>query len=179
MTRIWLLTWTTYGTWLPGDQRGFVTHVRMPTGEQVIHNEHGTPCDADMPALEAYTRSILRQDPVWLTPEQARHAADQLRETAHFRGWRLLALAVMANHVHLVVEAPGETTASKLLSDFKAYATRRLNEQLGRKQIWWTERGSTRSLRDDLAVANAVRYVQDQQAPLVVWVPDGPAAPAG
>ena len=23
--RIWFLTWTTYGTWLPGDERGFVS----------------------------------------------------------------------------------------------------------------------------------------------------------
>jgi len=23
----WLLTWTTYGTWLPGDERGFVGNV--------------------------------------------------------------------------------------------------------------------------------------------------------
>jgi len=28
--RHWLLTWTTYGTWLPGDARGFVSPI--PTG---------------------------------------------------------------------------------------------------------------------------------------------------
>ena len=27
MDRYWLLTWTTYGTWLPGDARGFVSNV--------------------------------------------------------------------------------------------------------------------------------------------------------
>lgn len=26
--RCWLLTWTTYGTWLPGEDRGFVSPVR-------------------------------------------------------------------------------------------------------------------------------------------------------
>src|SRR5947209_816005 len=27
MDRYWFLTWTTYGTWLPGDARGFVGRV--------------------------------------------------------------------------------------------------------------------------------------------------------
>jgi hypothetical protein len=26
--RYWFLIWTTYGTWLPGDDRGFVSPVR-------------------------------------------------------------------------------------------------------------------------------------------------------
>ncbi len=26
---VWLLTWTTYGTWLPGDDRGFVGYIRQ------------------------------------------------------------------------------------------------------------------------------------------------------
>jgi hypothetical protein len=25
---VWLLTWTTYGTWLPDDNRGFVGYIR-------------------------------------------------------------------------------------------------------------------------------------------------------
>jgi hypothetical protein len=33
MDRFWLLTWTTYGTWLPGDERGFVSEVRDDSGE--------------------------------------------------------------------------------------------------------------------------------------------------
>jgi REP element-mobilizing transposase RayT len=177
MTRTWLVTWTTYGTWLPGDCRGFVTHVRTQGGEQAIHNQYGTPCDADVPGLRAYARSVMRQEAVWLDASQASQVAEQLRETARFRGWVLLALAVMANHVHLVVEAPAGIAVGKLLGDFKAYATRRLDREFrtGRKRIWWTERGSTRLLPNADAVAGAVAYVRGQAAPLVVWVREGPA----
>jgi hypothetical protein len=52
MDRFWLLTWTTYGSWLPGDRRGFVGKLRDETGRPIIHNEPGTPCDADMRPLE-------------------------------------------------------------------------------------------------------------------------------
>jgi len=63
MDRTWLLTWTCYGTWLPGAQQGFVSHVPDEHGRQrlrrgavvvlIMHNVPGTPFDADMPALEA------------------------------------------------------------------------------------------------------------------------------
>jgi REP element-mobilizing transposase RayT len=168
----WLLTWTTYGTRLPGDSRGFVSRVRTET-EIVTHNQPDTPFDADIPALRRYAESILAHPPVWLTTEQANTAAEQLRETAGYRGWPLLAVAVMANHVHLVVEVPDAIAAGKLLTDFKAYATRRLDRDFGNgaKQRWWTERGSTRALKHPDAAAAAVEYVKNQHAPLVVWVP--------
>lgn len=47
MDRHWLLTWTTYGTWLPGDVRGFVSDVKDGPGPEVRHNIPGAPIDAD------------------------------------------------------------------------------------------------------------------------------------
>ena len=124
MERYWLLTWTTYGTWLPGDRRGFVSDVRDEAGDKVLHNIPGTPCDNDMPALKAYAASIMAEDTVWLDVSKAQAVADQLRETAGHRGWWILVLAVMANHVHVVVGVPGDPDPEKILADFKAWATR-------------------------------------------------------
>src|SRR5262245_30707795 len=103
MDRYWLLTWTTYGTWLPGDARGFVSDVRDGPGPEVRHNTPGTPYDADDDRVRQRALGLLVGRPVWLTAEQARVVAEQFRATARFRGWQLLACAVMANHVHLVV----------------------------------------------------------------------------
>src|SRR5271157_1634254 len=127
MDRFWLLTWTTYGTWLPGDRRGFVSEVRDEMGEKVLQNVPGTPCDADLPPLRAYAASIMTEDAVFLELAQAEALAEQLRETAGHRGWRLLALAVMANHVHVVVGVPRDPDPEQILGDFKAWGTRRLN----------------------------------------------------
>jgi REP element-mobilizing transposase RayT len=172
MTR--LLTWTTYGTRLPGDARGFVSRIRTESGGTEIHNQHGSPVDADVPALRRYAESIMAQPAVWLAAEQAEAVAEQFRETAAHRGWPLLAVAVMADHVHLVVEVPDEVAAGKVLTDFKAYATRRLDREFGNgaRRRWWTERGSTRALKHPDAVAGAVAYVKNQYEPLVVWLPD-------
>ena len=69
--RHWLLTWTFYGTWLPGALAGFVSKVRDEDGNFVIHNVPGTPYDADMPALEAHARSIMKGPPVHLGKPEA------------------------------------------------------------------------------------------------------------
>ena len=84
MDRFWLLTWTTYGTWLPGDERGFVSDVREE-GEKVLHNEPGTPCDAGQPALRQYVASNLKEAPVWLDLAQARRIADQFEGSYELR----------------------------------------------------------------------------------------------
>jgi len=34
----WLLTWATYGTWLPGDERGFVGNVLEEPANDAIHS---------------------------------------------------------------------------------------------------------------------------------------------
>ena len=49
MDRYWLLTWTTFGTWLPGDQRGFVGRERAADGRQSWLNVPGTPARTETP----------------------------------------------------------------------------------------------------------------------------------
>ncbi|MGL6096021.1 MAG: transposase [Fimbriiglobus sp.] len=164
MDRVWLLTWTTYGTWMPGDRRGFVSPVPTDGGPAVRHNLPGTPYDANHPDLLTAARSRMLGDPVRLTRDQAVRLVPQFRETARHRDWRLLAAAVMGNHVHLVVGVPGDPEPADLLRDFKAYGGRMLNRDFGKPAggTWWTESGSRRKLPDERAVRAAVAYVRNQ-----------------
>ena len=54
-----------------------------------------------------------------------------LEQVRRHRGWNLLAAHVPSNHVHIVVEA--DVPPEKAMNDFKAYASRALN-QLGREE---------------------------------------------
>jgi REP element-mobilizing transposase RayT len=181
MDRHWLLTWTTYGTWLPGDPRGFVSNVADHAGKAVRHNAAGTPCDADIPALQRYMQQSLKGGPSYLTREQAVALLGQFQETAAHRGWQLLAVAVMANHVHLVVGASGDPDPESFLRDFKSYGSRVLNRRWGKpvSGTWWTESGSRRKLPESTAVRAAVAYVKDQERPLVIWSGDEGAPDIG
>ena len=180
MKRVWLLTWTTYGTWLPGDERGFVSNVRAGDGPEIKHNVPGSPCDAKQRGLALAAREQMKGEAVWLSAVLAEPLAAQLRETAVYRGWSLLALAIMANHVHLVVGVPDDPEPETLLRDFKSYGSRCLNKLAGkpRSGTWWTASGSRRKLPDERAVQAAIRYVQNQLLPLLVWVAQNPAADA-
>lgn len=177
----WLLTWTTYGTWLPGDRRGFVGNVIARTDDangaddasrRVKNNIPGTPYDRSMPGLENFAREHLRGEPVWLNGPQAEVFLEEARRTAEFQCWPLLALAVMANHAHLVVHAPGQTSGALLLQQFKSYGSRALNNRFGKpvSLTWWTKSGSTRLLPNEPAVIAAVEYVRNQQGPLALWI---------
>lgn len=116
----------------------------------------------------------MKGPPVWLNLDQSEVVMDQFRETEQYRGWEILAAAVMANHFHLVVGAPETVASDTLLRDFKSYASRALNKRWPRPDsgTWWTESGSRRRLPDERAVENAVRYVLNQERPLAVYSKD-------
>jgi REP element-mobilizing transposase RayT len=187
--RHWLLTWTTYGTWLPGDERGFVSPVLnqppsrraedvtpLPDSaslpKRILRNAPGCRIDRSQPKLQQLSKELLKGPPIFLSSSQASALLDQFQETAAYRIWLLMAVAVMRNHAHLVVGVPGDPDPEKLLGDFKAYGSRRLNREYGRptSETWWTENGSTRVKRDEHAIIEAVRYVAKQSNPLIIWI---------
>src|ERR1051326_2905264 len=172
MDRYWLLTWTTYGTWLPGDDRGFVSNVRDGDGPEVRHNVPGTQPDARQRGLWLAAKENMAGPAVYLTVDHATAVLEQFQETARYRGWELLAVAIMRNHIHVVVGVAGDPEPDTLLRDFKSYASWKLNRTFERplSGTWWTESGSRRKLPNDAAVGGAARYGREQEYPLVVWV---------
>jgi len=189
MDRYWLLTSTFYGNWLPGDSRGFVSRVREKRPEELLpvnargdeasplagrraHNTPGTEYDCDLPGLQRYARQHLKGDAVRLNRQQAEVLLKQFQETAAYRGWQLLAVAILQNHVHIVVGVPGDPDPTKLLGDFKAYGSRALSARWTppASGTWWTYAGSKRKPPTEQAIVAAIEYVRRQQNPLLVWV---------
>src|SRR4051812_2019407 len=104
--RHWLLTNTTYGTWLPGDRRGSVTSVRDlrvedgPTPFRFEHDLPGEPYEDEVPGLCRSATEQMSAPPIYLDMEKAEAVLGQFRETADYRSWALRAVAIMANHFH-------------------------------------------------------------------------------
>ena len=101
------------------------------------------PYDEGRADLRRIAENKLAGDPVRLNRDQAEVVRHQFEETASYRGWQLLAGAIMANHVHLVVGVAGDPDPSALLRDFKSYSSRALNlrDRVSVKPRWWTEQG--------------------------------------
>jgi REP element-mobilizing transposase RayT len=145
----WFLTWTTYGTWLPGDDRGWVLRGR---GER--------PAD---PVLVRTSAARMTESACRLSPEQRAAVESQIAETRHVRGWTLHAVNCCTNHVHVVLSAPRETAPPSIRETLKAWTTRRLRGMDSARRQWWTERGSLRPLYDHEALAAAILYTRDGQ----------------
>ncbi|MDX1961675.1 MAG: transposase [Pirellulales bacterium] len=169
--RIWFLTWTTYGTWLPGEERGFVTKQRTLAGRNFIHNRPGTSIDHSVEPLACYSHSLLKQPPVYLTRMHAEQLLPQFLETGNVRNWTLFAVAIMRNHIHLIVGVPGDPIPEKILGDFKSYGSRKLNQVQvdSPPPAWWTQSGSKRKITGENAIRAVVRYIQNQKSPLLTW----------
>jgi REP element-mobilizing transposase RayT len=148
----YFLTWTTYGTWLPGDDRGWVERGRGLK-----------PPNAD---LRQRTFRSLRETACTLAPQQRETVNQTIRDHCEVRGWRLWAVNCRSNHVHVV--ASGDRAPEEMMRQFKAWATRRLRERevtqgAAPRQNWWTERGSRRWINDDSSLEAAIHYVLNAQ----------------
>ena len=164
LDRHWLLTSTFYGNRLPGDRRGFVSHIER-NGERIIRNQPGTAPLRDEPLRERSAKTRMRGPLVRMQQPEADAIADQFVETCRYKGWRLLAASIMADHVHLAVSFPGDPDPAVAFGTLKSYASRAANRQTQRQQRW-TKRSSTRKLPTEAAVLAAAVYVRDQSGRL-------------
>ena len=169
--RYWFLTWTTYGSWLPGDKRGFVGSVRKAFGRIVNHCEYGTPPARPDQRIREASAKNLKRSPILLTLNQAQGLLEQFHETCGVRGWKLIAVAIMRTHVHVVLGVLGDPNPEKIRGDLKAWGSRRLTQTCGRPEggAWWSEGGSNRKLADETAVETVLHYIRRQPNPLVIW----------
>ncbi|MCG3138288.1 MAG: Valine--tRNA ligase [Phycisphaerae bacterium] len=157
--KTWLLTWTTYGTWLPGDPRSFVGRTPHPQHQHVIHNLPGEPYDADDAQLYSNAHNVMKEEPVRLSQQQADCVESSIKDVAQRHGIHLLAYAVMNDHVHIVCRC--EQRADEALQLFKGNSSRVLSQTFGKPVgQWWTRSGSKRLIRHD--PQSAINYVQNQ-----------------
>ncbi len=167
-----LETWTTYGTWPPGDARGYVGHtIQAPGVWEGRENAPDTPYAADHERTRAIAASSLKDTTVWLMPEQAEVVAHELIDSSHRRGWSIGCAAIMANHVHVVIfdTPPDGPTVRRIL---KGTTQAALSKYHGSPRRWWTAGGSDRYKNDDSAIETALRYVENQRG-ILVEIRDG------
>jgi REP element-mobilizing transposase RayT len=157
-----LITWTCYGTWLPGDERGHVSNVLLSEGGfDPKRNVPGTPVAAGDAFTRTRAAALQKGATVWLTEAQALCAAGALVEAARDRDWHIRRAALMANHVHVVVcDCPDDGPAVRRV--FKGVSQAALSKAEGRSQRWWTAGGSDRYKHGTAAVQAGIDYVANQ-----------------
>src|SRR5215471_6985078 len=87
----YFLTWPTYGTWLPGDERGWVEY------------RSGWQLPDPIRKLEAEAR--MTEDALTLDSEQRQVVEQTIAQHCRVRGWKLHVVNCRTNHLHVVVTA--------------------------------------------------------------------------
>ena len=116
----YMLTWTTYGTWLQGDERGY-----CKDGKILEPNA----------ALRYSNYKSLKQRPVLLSEQQRATVQNGIIEEADRIGQKIYALTVQCNHVHLVLEKTSGTIESSV-HRYKRTATHVLRKTGMNKKVW-------------------------------------------
>ncbi len=143
-------TWTVYGTWLPGDKRGWFKNGRLQHPDLLVH---------------LHSRLRMTENTVTLNPSQRQLVESTILDHCTRRNWLLHACNCRTNHVHAVVTAPGRDINIPR-EQFKAWCTRKLNEQSApshRREHWWTERGWDEFVDDPKSLETVISYIRDCQ----------------
>ncbi|HEX3999491.1 MAG TPA: type IIL restriction-modification enzyme MmeI [Pirellulales bacterium] len=152
----YFLTWTTYGSWLPGDERGWVKKPGQFRAPDV--------------KLQEAAQQRMTETALTLDTAQRRIVEDTITDHCGIRGWHLHAVNARTQYVHVVVSAPGRDPED-VMDQFKAWCTRRLKKRERSRQStgenlrqnWWTQRGSKRWSNDADELEAASRYVREEQ----------------
>ena len=167
---------TTYGFWLPNEQRGswldfvrnwelyqFGPATKVTTRRSVAHQ----PYDRD---LKNRQQAALQYDPVTFTGEQALAVAMGFKKAIEESRYTLFACSILPAHVHLVFQRHAHR-AEQIVGHLKGRATRMLTEKglhpfaaqrdaTGQLPSVWTRRAWTVFLNDESAMLRAIEYVE-------------------
>ncbi len=156
----YLITFTTYGTWLHGDKRASVNKEHNRFGEEFV------PCNTGLNTKE---QSFLKHPPIKLNSLHRNVVLQAVLEVCAFRGWLAHAAHVRSNHVHIVVS--GREKPEKMMRDFKIYATRAIKKD-GDKipaEKYWTRHGSTKYIWTKENLCSSIEYVKNGQGKIMAF----------
>lgn len=139
----YMITWTTYGTWLQGDKRGYVKD-----GEVSGENKE----------LREANRAAQKSKGVKLRRKEKEIVRKAIGSEAEKLGQRIYAVAVCSNHVHVVADNIDEDLG-KVAGRYKRAGTMALRRKgfVGRV---WTKGYDKRFCFDKKALEERIRYVQ-------------------
>jgi len=138
----YMITFTTYGTWLQGDERGFVKDGITYAANQ---------------SLAQSNKQNLSKNPVKLSKNQRVIAAKAIYEKANRLNQKILALAVCSNHVHIVANYISEPIGL-VVSHYKNSAQVVLRK-VGLTGRIWTKGFDKRYCFDVQALKSRIDYV--------------------
>ena len=137
-----MATWTTYGTWLQGDNRGYV--------------KNGTTLKAN-PELEKTNKESLKHEIITIPKNLRETVKNAIIKEAQEIGYKVYAITVCSNHVHIVVNNINIGIGYSVGS-FKKAATKQLRKY-GFDNKAWTKGFDKRYCYHQDELETKIKYV--------------------
>jgi hypothetical protein len=153
----YFLTWTIYGTWLSGDERGWIK--KRTAGIQPPNWR-----------LQDEMRDRMVEETTTLSDVQRRIVEETIAAHCAIREWQSHAVNARTNHVHVVVAA--DRDPDDVMNQLKAWCSRKLSDHASLKERvavkagrrhWFTEGGDKELIYDEDHLRSAIRYVLEGQ----------------
>lgn len=138
-----MATWTTYGTWLQGDRRGYV--------------KNGITLEANA-ELERSNQELLKHDKIKIHKSLRKKVENAILKEAEEIGQKVYAITVCSNHVHIVVECTTEKCGYSV-GRFKKAATKALRKYGFANKVW-TKGFDKRYCYNRHELETRIKYVQ-------------------
>jgi hypothetical protein len=172
MAKPWLVTWSTYGAWLPGDPRGFQTwRAREYVPPPARYAKPGEPTYNPNDYRETWEMAKeLCPHAVYLTRAEQEIVLASLVDEINQLPLAPVILSVGTWHNHLIAEF-GSLLIRPTVGRLKARATRDIPNPGNRKRIW-ADGCHMKSLPTDDALQQAFAYVRrhkDEGALIYEW----------
>jgi REP element-mobilizing transposase RayT len=116
----YMITFTTYGSWLQGDRRGFVKDGKIISLSDELEQDNKKRQNSDKVSLTKEQREIVRGSIL--------REAEKIREN-------VLAVSVRSNHVHAVIEGSGKPIDT-VMSRFKTAAYYAMRDNGFKGKLW-------------------------------------------
>ncbi len=169
---IGVLTWPTYGTWLPSRRRGWIDRHRGRSAASIPEPIRSS----------AATGERLKWPPARLTEAQGSLIVRDLARIAALRSFELLLVVAAADHVHIVLSCEPDRDIPRLVQLIKGALSRTLTLAAGDEPAastkgkallhhkWWTRQYSFVRVCDDDTLERLIRELKAHEGRgAVVW----------
>ena len=140
----YMVTWTTYGTWLQGDERGYVKNGQILPGNK---------------KLKTANKNQQKSQTVKLNPSQKQLVQNAILREAQKINQNIFAIAVYSNHVHLVAGASSKSI-EQIVHRYKRLSSFVLNKA-GLNGKVWSKGFDKRFCFTDREIEQKVKYVNN------------------
>ncbi len=138
-----MITWTTYGSWLQGDKRGYVKNGQIMNGDDNI---------------KIICQKLQKGDTIILNPAEKEIAKQAILKEAEKIRQTIKAIEVCSNHVHIATESCSESI-EQIVSRYKNIAMFALYKN-GRQGRIWTQGFDKRFCFNQEELDRKIRYIQ-------------------